>query len=48
MASKNGHTTTVDVLLNRGAAPNIAGNVSVRSFFSLFEVESDAPFYFMC
>lgn len=28
MASKNGHTTTVDVLLNRGANPNIAKNVS--------------------
>ena len=27
MASQNGHTTTVDVLLRQGADPNIASNV---------------------
>ena len=27
MASQNGHTTTVDVLLRQGADPNIANNV---------------------
>ena len=29
MASQDGHTTTVDVLLRNGADPNIATNVSV-------------------
>ena len=28
MASKNGHTTIVDILLNRGANPNIANDVN--------------------
>lgn len=28
MASQNGHTTTVDVLLSHGANPNIAAQVS--------------------
>ena len=42
MASNNGHTTTVDILLNRGANPNIANNVS--EVFLPFEVQSEHTF----
>lgn len=36
MASDDGHTTTVDILLNNGANPNVANNVS--ELFVPFEV----------
>ena len=32
MASQNGHTITVDVLLRNGADPNIARNVSIDNY----------------
>ena len=41
MASQEGHTTTVDVLLRQGADPNIANNVrklqsSVTMYLSIY------------
>ena len=42
MASNNGHTTTVNILLERGANPNIANNVS--EVFLPFEVQSEHTF----